>query len=153
MTGAKFGSPASRKPRLESTNERPFLHWEPWMPFEPSNCQVAPASVVCHIAVDSKLHCVAAAPPVLSQPSPSVTNEITGCENPPVLGGNGRCSQVAPRSVERYRYWLTTRAQTTLVEAALSCADAGNTIGWAGLTRTPAVDGDVGEGVATLTGV
>src|ERR1700674_2133225 len=110
MTGAWFGSDASRKPRFESTNERPVLHWKSAMPFDPSSCHVAPASVVCQMAIVSALHCVSGEPPVFSQPSRSFTNEIS---NHPIEGGKGRCSQVAPRSTERYRYCLTTSAQTT----------------------------------------
>src|ERR1700694_4686476 len=99
MIGAWLGSQASKNPRLESTKERPFLHWEGPMPFEPRSCQVAPPSVVCQMLTTSALHCVSGEPPVLSQPSLSLTNEISGCGNP-CEGGNGLCCHVAPRSVE-----------------------------------------------------
>src|SRR5487761_530131 len=114
MTGLLFGSKASRKPRFESTNERSPLHCRSDTPLVPSDSHVDPPSVVCQMSMTSVLHCVSGEPPGLSQPSWSLTNEISGLGKPPAkFGGSGLCCQVAPRSVERYRYCSVIKAHTT----------------------------------------
>src|SRR5258708_3136900 len=126
------------------------------MPLDPSGCHVTPASVVCHIEIVSVAQSPLGSKLTLYQPSVSLTNEISG-EKYWNLAGTGLWSQVAPRSVERYRYRASTIVQMTLAEAALSSADEGIGIGPGGLVSTPGmevgVDGGLGVGVALEVGV
>src|SRR2546428_10287647 len=118
MSEAWLWSQASRKPCCESTNDNPCLHMTSENPLEPSLCQVAPASVVCQMEMVSELH--PCEPPVFSQPSLSLTKEISGLGRR--VGTRGRCTQGAPLSLERSRYRSATSAQTTSVEGARSWA-------------------------------
>src|SRR2546428_8543424 len=97
MSEAWLWSQASRKPCCESTNDNPCLHMTSENPLEPSLCQDAPASVVCQMEMVSELH--PCEPPVFSQPSLSLTNEISGLGRPE--GSRGRWTPGAPPSVDR----------------------------------------------------
>lgn len=119
------------------------MHWASAIPLAPSDCQVAPASMLCQIVVCWAWHWVAGDPTNESQPSLSSTNAISGLT---ACGGSGRCSQPPPRSVERKRKSWATSAHTTFAEGALSWTKVGWGIGIDGRLSTPAV----AEGVAAV---
>ena len=120
---------------LHCANGKPFGSWVLSVTVATTRHVAAPSDVRQSCAPDWR-HWVAGTPGNSAQPFRSSTNEMTGAPPPPWYGTHLRSCQVAPWSVERNRRLEATRAQTTLVEGALSCASVGIGI-WLG----------VGEGV------